>query len=55
MASKIGIEIEKSVVENNYQKFMRMVTDDSVIELFQSLNGEEMDHLKRIQEFSQSK
>lgn len=55
MACNIGMEIEKSVVEKSYQKFMSIKTDDSIIQLFQALNGEEKDHFKRIQKHSQEK
>ena len=53
MAYEIAIEIENSVVESKYQKFMSKVTDDRIIKLFQALNGDEFDHLKRIQEYFQ--
>ncbi len=55
MACKIGLEIEKSFVEKNYQKFMSKVTDDGILHLFQSLNGDEKDHFKRIQKYFQDK
>ncbi len=55
MAYEIAIEIENSIVESKYQKFMSKVTDDRVIKLFQALNGDEFDHLKRIQEYFQDK
>jgi len=55
LAFSIGKEIEESVVEKTYQKFSRMVTDDSIISLFQSLTGEEKNHLQRIQEYHNSK
>lgn len=53
MACNIGMEIEKSVVEKSYQKFMSKITDDRIIKLFQTLNGEEKNHFKRIQKHSQ--
>ena len=55
LAYSIGTEIEESVVEKTYQKFLRMVTDDSVISLFQSLTGDEKNHLQRIHDYYQSK
>jgi rubrerythrin len=51
LAIKIAIEIEKSTIEDNYQRFMEKVTDDSDIYIFQTLNSEEQNHLKRIQKY----
>jgi rubrerythrin len=51
MACNIAMEIEEAAVEKNYQKFMSKVTNDSVLNLFQTLNGEEKDHLKRIKKY----
>ncbi len=55
IAFNIAVEIESAAVEKNYQKFMNKVTDDSVLNLFQTLNGEEKDHLKRIKKYFNSK
>ena len=55
MSRNIAIEIESAAVEQNYQKFMSKVTDDSVLNLFQTLNGEEKNHLKRIKKYFKSK
>jgi rubrerythrin len=54
-ACEIAISIENSLVENNYQKFMNSLQDNDLIKILQKLNGEEKDHIKRIQEYYNSK
>ncbi len=51
IAYKIAIKLENSKVEKNYQKFMNKLPDNELAKVFHMLNGEEMDHLKRIQEY----
>lgn len=54
LAYDIAIKIEGSKIESNYQKFMKKITIGSYSEVFQILNGDEMDHMKRIKEYFKS-
>jgi len=49
IAFKIAMEIEESVSESSYQNFMTKITDNPVATMFQFLNGQEKDHLLRVQ------
>ncbi len=50
-AYKIALKVETSLVENNYQKFMDIQPESDLIKVFQMINGEEKDHIKRINEY----
>jgi rubrerythrin len=54
-ARDMAIEVENSIIENSYQKFMDAVPNSDLKQLFQLLNGKEKDHVKRIVHYYQSK
>ncbi len=51
-ALDVAAEIEQSAGELHYQKAMEMPSDSKMLTVFQNLNGEDLDHLKRIKEYA---
>ena len=54
-AYNMALEIEKSIVENSYQKFMDSMPNNDLQQIFQLLNGKEKDHINRINDYFKSK
>ncbi len=50
-AFKIGLEMEKTGIELHYQAFISSEKNSDLSELFKTLNGDDMDHAQRIQEY----
>ena len=50
-AYDIAIDIENSIVENSYQKFMDSIPDTELKQIFHLLNGMEKDHINRINDY----
>ena len=55
IACNMALDVENSIVENSYQKFMDSMPNSDLKELFQLLNGKEKDHIKRINAYFKSK
>ena len=47
-AFQYAYEIENSVGEFHFELFMTTIPDSSVMKIFQKLNGEDVNHAKRI-------
>ena len=54
-ACNMALEVENSIVENSYQKFMDSMPNNDLKQLFQLLNGKEKDHINRINDYFKSK
>lgn len=54
-AYNIALQVENSIVETSYQKFMNTIEDIDIKQIFQILNGKEKDHIIRINDYFKSK
>ncbi len=54
-ACNMALDVENSIVENSYQKFMDSMPNNDLKEIFQLLNGKEKDHINRINTYFKSK
>jgi len=54
IARTMALDVENSIVENSYQKFMDTMPNNDLKQLFQLLNGKEKDHINRINEYFKS-
>ena len=54
-ACNMALDIENSIVENSYQKFMDSMPNSDLKQIFQLLNGKEKDHINRINDYFKSK
>lgn len=51
-ALKAAAELEQSAGEMHYQRAMEMSSDSKMLTLFQNLNNDDMNHLRRISEYT---
>jgi rubrerythrin len=51
IARDIALDVENSIVENSYQKFMDSIPDTELKQIFHLLNGMEKDHTNRINDY----
>ena len=54
-AFNIALEIERSAGEIHFQRMMTKKGDSRIVELFQKLNEDDKDHIKRIQAYMKDK
>jgi len=50
-AFKYGYELENSIGESHFEIFMTSVPDSPVLKIFQKLNGDDLNHAKRIDKY----
>jgi rubrerythrin len=50
-AFDIALQIEKSAVEDNYQKFMNVTSNNDIADVLRKLNGEEKNHIERLKKY----
>jgi hypothetical protein len=50
-AFQCGFELENSVGESHFELFMTTVSDSPVMKIFQKLNGDDVNHAKRIDKY----
>lgn len=48
LAYHLALKVENSIVESSYQKFMDSVPDSDLKEVLQLLNGQEKNHINRL-------
>jgi len=48
---RYALELENSIGEAHFEIFMTSVPDSSVLKIFQKLNGDDLNHAKRIEKY----
>jgi hypothetical protein len=50
-AFQYGLELEKSAGESHFEQFMTSVPDSPVLKIFQKLNGDDINHALRMENY----